>query len=379
MKKIQVGVIGSGMMGTYHIEAVRRIPNAEVVALCDPNEESGRAVCEREGIPNYYLDYKKMLQEINVDVVHNCTPNHLHYSINKYLIENGINVYCEKPLALNSVETEELCRLAEEKGAYVGVNFNYRHNTMVREFHERIKDKGTWGRTFFIRAQYLQDWMQMETDFNWRCLSQYGGKSRTVADIGSHCFDLIQFITGQKICRVFAEFRTIYPQRKKAKGETKTFSRNQQNIEYELVDIDTEDMAVIMFEMEDGTLGCVELSQISSGTKNNLEIAIDGSNYAMQWNQENADKMYISSRDNVKQILYSDAASLTGDAVRYATLPAGHPVGWADALHNAIREFYNTVCNGSPVNYTIFADGDNIVRIVEACLKSNELKEWVIV
>ena len=361
---LRVAVIGAGMMGLQHVEAIRRIPGTEVVAVADANGDLARQAGEQLCIPACYTDYRRMLEEQKPNVVHNCTPNHLHFGINAELLRRGIHVYCEKPLGLNSEETGKLCKLAEQSSAQAGVNFNYRQNVMAQEMHVRMADASRWGRTYLIHGRYLQDWLMYDTDFNWRCRSEYAGKSRALADIGSHFFDLVQFITGQKIVRVNATLKTVLPQRLP--------SPNGQP-----VDIDTEDEALVMFELADGGPGSLIVSQVAAGTKNDLEITIDGSAYSMSWSQENADKLKISTRDTPGSLLYTGREMLQGEARQYATLPSGHPVGWQDGLRNGIQAFYASIRDHAPVNYATFEDGDYVVRVVEACVQSHQEGRWI--
>lgn len=378
MKTIKVGIIGMGFIGRQHVEALRRIPGVEIVAITDTNEASGRKACEELFIPHHYTDYKEMLEKEDLDAVHNCTPNQLHYAINKDIIAHGIHVYCEKPLANTSEETEELVQLAKEHNVYAGVNFNYRQNAIVRQMHERIHDeKQAWGRTYLVRGHYLQDWMMYDTDYNWRVVPEIGGPSRTVADIGSHWFDTVQYILGQRIVRVFADLEIVLKQRKKARKAVETFQEASEDMAYDLVDVQNEDMAFVMVEFEDGTKGQVTLSQLTGGHKNDLEVSVDGSRYSMTWRQENADKLLVEDRREGSTIRYAGAEFLSGDAVRYASLPSGHAVGWADAFRNGMREFYRTVRDGAPQNYASFADASRIVKIVEACMKSSREGRWV--
>lgn len=380
MKKLKVAIIGAGMMGNQHIEAIRRIPNTEIVALSDENIDNAVNICKAKGITKSFNDYKIMLDECHPDVVHNCTPNHLHYPINVEVINRGINVYCEKPLALNSRETLELCTLAERVGVKAGVNFNYRQNVMVREMHERIMSQNgcpQWGRTFLIHGCYLQDWMIVDTDFNWRCLSKYSGSTRTVADIGSHWFDCLQYITGHKVKRVNAQFSKVWQQRKRIINVKSEVGKENAKNKFDLVDIDTEDAAMILFEMDDGTKGETVLSQISAGTKNNLIICIDGSNYSMNWCQERPDRLTISTRYQPDMTIYAGEEMLHGDARRYASFPSGHPVGWQEALKNGIQEFYADIRGECNKNYADFRDGDCIMRIVEACAESSKKRRWI--
>lgn len=374
-KTIRTAIVGAGMMGRTHTEALRRIPGVEVIALADSNKAQAEQTCDELFIPGCYEDYREMLAKESPDTVHVCTPNFAHYEVCKAAIMAGVNVYCEKPLANTSSETAELCALAQAYNLLCAVNFNYRHNAIVQEMRERIVAKD-WGRTFLIHGTYIQDWMMYDSDYNWRCVPQLGGKSRTVADIGSHWFDTVQFITGQKIVRVFAKLMTVLPQRKKFITQANTFQK-QSGDSYELVDIDTEDAAFILVQLKDGTMGSLVLSQVSAGYKNGLTVSVDGSRYSMTWNQETPDRLYLGSRENGVTYVQAEAAALHGAAQRYATLPPGHVVGWNDALRNAIQSFYEELRAEPNNRFARFADGDRVVRIVEACLVSNEREQWV--
>lgn len=379
MQEIRVGIIGTGMMGNTHAEAIRRIPGTKIVAICGSRSyEKNRKMADELGIPNAYADYKEMLDKEQLDVVHNCTPNNMHYEINLEILKRGINVYCEKPLAMTSEETAELTRIAAEKGVKAGVNFNYRHNATVRDMNERLKmpvSEGGAGDVYLVHGTYIQDWLMYDTDFNWRCVSEIGGASRAVADIGSHWFDTVQYITGHKITSVYAKFITIFPQRKKPEKEVATFT-TVKDVSYKSIDIDTEDAAYIMVKFDNGVMGNVVVSQVSGGRKNGFQIDVDAAQYSMRWFQEDCDKLLIGTR-NCNSIYHAGAEMLHGDAVRYATLPSGHPLGWADALRSAVREYYNDVKGVSACNYATFADGDYIERIVEACVKSSREDKWV--
>lgn len=371
---IRAGIVGAGMMGKTHTEALRRIPGVEVAALADPNEALARKTCDEMYIPGCYGSYEEMIAKEHLDVVHVCTPNFAHIEVCRAAIRAGVNVYCEKPLANTSEETAELCQLAREYNVLTSVDFNYRHNAVVQEMRERVHSAG-WGKTFLIHGAYIQDWMMLDSDYNWRCDPALGGKSRTIGDIGSHWFDTVQFITGKKIVKVYAKLMTVLPQRKKFTTQAATF-QSQTGDAYKLIDIDTEDAAFVMVQLEDGVLGNLVLSQVSAGYKNGLKVSIDGSRYAMTWEQETPDRLYLGDRQTGTTCVQASAAAFQGMAAKYASLPAGHVVGWNDALCNAIGSFYAALRNGDARRYADFADGDYVVRIVEACLKSNETGNW---
>lgn len=378
MKKIKVGVIGIGFIGKQHIEAIRRIPGTEVVAISDNNADMVKNVGLEMDIDKCFTDYKDMLSIDEIDVIHNCTPSGMHYQINKDIIESGKHVYCEKPLTLTADEAKELVMLAKERKISAATNFNYRHNAMVREMQELISQKKI-GEILLVNGQYLQDWLLYDTDYDWRMDPKLGGNSRAVSDIGSHCFDTIQFILQKKITSVFANLITVYPIRKRTEKGNGTFSSSGKVLEE--VKISSEDAAFIMVKMEDGTQGIINISQVSAGKKNNFMINVNGNKASLEWNQERADKLVIGKRDSGNEEIYVGPQYLSGHAVQYATLPAGHSVGWADALKNAINSSYCSIRNNSYMDktqgYATFEDAHYIMKIVEACIKSSKTKTWI--
>jgi len=385
MKTLRVGIIGAGFTGQQHAEAIRRIPGTDVVALSDCNAKIAISKCEQLYIKDCYSDYKEMLSQPDIDVIHNCTPNNMHHPINKNIIRSKKHVFCEKPLAVSTQETSELLSLATQTGVAHGVNFNYRQNSMVQEMRQRV-NSGDTGRIFMIHGHYLQDWLLYDTDYDWRMDPVIGGPSRAVADIGSHWFDLAQFVTGKRIQSVYANLMTMHPVRKHRSSKNETFSANTGELDEELmneVKIASEDAAFITMKFEDGTPGLLVVSQVSAGRKNDISINIDSSEYSMEWQQERPDVLFTGHRNKPNQVFCSSPQSLTGDAKRYATLPAGHPVAWHDALRNGINEFYQSIRNNTyssgTQNYATFKDGHRIVALTEACVESSKRNQWVTV
>ncbi|MDO4321394.1 MAG: Gfo/Idh/MocA family oxidoreductase [Lachnospiraceae bacterium] len=380
MKKLKVGIVGSGMMACNHMDALGRIPGAEVVAIADPYAKSLKEVAENYGVPYTFSDFKEMCENVKPDVIHDCTPNNEHFSINEYAIMNGIGIYSEKPLTVTLEEADKLCDLLKKNPVPNGVNFNYRSNAIVREMRARIRT-GQAGSPLLVHGGYLQDWLMYENDYNWRLDSRRGGVSRAVADIGSHWFDTVQLVLDKKITSVYARLLTVYSERLKPLQEVQTFSKAQEEATYERVPVDTEDAGMIMVQFEDGTLGNAVISQVSGGYKNGLSLTVDCAKCSLRWNQEEADHLIIGNRENGVAKVYAASGGMTQDANAYATLPGGHPAGWADALRNNIRLFYNAIQNDTyqqpDQEYATFEDAAYIMKIVEACLKSNQLNRWV--
>lgn len=380
MAKLKVGIIGVGFVGEAHIEALRRLNSIdiEIKAAAASSLESSKKAAEKLKVPNYYADYQKMLAEEDLDIIHNCTPNYLHFPINKAFMEAGVHVFSEKPLVLNSREAAELLAILESRDIYAGVNFNYRHYPLVKEMKQKVKNE--LGRLFHLRGSYLQDWMLFEDDYSWRVDPKQGGKSRAVADIGSHFCDLLQYLTDKKIKRLTAKTKIVHPERQKPAAEIKTFAQAGEDKKYEQVEVKTEDYASVLFEMEDGTAGNFTVSQVDAGHKNDLFIEISGSKKSLSWSQENANQLFIGHRDQANQILSRDPSLLSSEAAERCYYPGGHIEGWSEGLKNSIKDFYNCIlAAGDPADYDFatFADGALEVKITEAILKSSREEKWV--
>ncbi|RFU64417.1 gfo/Idh/MocA family oxidoreductase [Peribacillus saganii] len=382
MEKIKVGVIGTGFIGPTHIEAIRRLGFVEVVALAGSSQESAEKKAAELGIPKAYGDFRDMLKDSEIQVVHNCTPNNLHFEINREIILAGKHVLSEKPLAMDSKESAELLALAQEHGVVHGVNFNYRQFPSVQNLHAKI-GHGDLGKVNLVHGSYLQDWLLYETDYNWRLAPEVGGKTRAVADIGSHWCDTVQYVTGKKIVEVFADLATVIPVRKKPMSNVATFgAQNTEEVIYEDVPIHTEDYASVLVRFEDGSKGVFTVSQVSAGRKNRLSFEISGSKSSAFWNQEEPEKLWIGHRDNPNEMLLADAALFSPEARSAIHHPGGHNEGWPDALKNMMLNYYTFIREGKDpakdkTNFATFEDGHISMCITDAILESHQQQKWV--
>jgi predicted dehydrogenase len=382
MEKIKVGIIGTGFIGPTHIEAIRRLGFVEVVGLAEMGQDLADKKAAELGIPKAYGDYCDMLKESEIQVVHNCTPNHLHFAINKEIILAGKHVISEKPLAMNSEESLVLLGLAKKHGVVHGVNFNYRQHASVQNLRAKIAI-GDLGKVNLVHGSYLQDWLLYATDYNWRLAPEVGGKSRAIADIGSHWCDTVQFVTGKKIVEVFADLATVIPVRKKPKTNVATFgAQSSEELEYEDVPINTEDYASVLFCFEDGSRGVFIVSQVSAGRKNRLSFEINCSKNSVFWNQEEPEKLWIGHRDKPNEILLADPALFASQAKSAIHHPGGHNEGWPDALKNMMLNFYTFIREGKSLetdkpNFATFEDGHVSMCITDAILESHSDQKWV--
>ena len=378
MGKITTGIIGSGFIGPAHIEALRRLGFVEVIALADVDEKTARAKAKQLSVPVAYGDYKQLLKDKDIQVIHNCTPNHLHFRITRDALLAGKHVVSEKPLAMNSKESGELVSLAKKMNLVNAIDFNYRFYPLIQEAKEMVRTNRL-GKIYTIHGSYLQDWLLLETDYNWRLDVKLGGASRAVADIGSHWCDLIQFIAGLKITSVYADIRTILPFRKRPKAEIETFKGKQAKPRgYQRIKVRTEDYGSVLLKFDNGAPGVFTVSQVSAGRKNRLWFEIDAEKRSLCWNQERPNEMRIGYRDKPNEILPKDPSLLSRRARAYAHYPGGHPEGYPDGPRNLFERVYQFILKrkGKP-EFPTFQDGHNEIVITEAVLESQRKKKWV--
>lgn len=375
---INVGIIGSGFIGPAHIEALRRLGFVQVVALCDGTLEQAQEKAQALNIPHAYGNVEELLAHPDLHVVHNCTPNHLHAQINRQILRAGKHVFSEKPLCMTPEEARELVGLAERAGVVHGVSFVYRQFAMVRQAQSMMRE-GSLGRLFASHGSYLQDWMLLDTDYNWRVDAALGGASRAVADIGSHWCDTVQFVTGRRIVEVMADLSIVWPTRKANVAGNSTFTQEDSAV-FENKAVTTEDFGSVLFRFDDGSKGCFSISQVSAGRKNRLSFEINGSEKSVAWDQEVPQQLWIGHRSQANQTLSDDPGLMNRDAADSAHFPGGHIEGWPDAFKNMMAQFYRAVQTGvMPVKplFATFYDGANVMYIIDAIVKSHQQQRWV--
>ncbi len=381
MSKIKAGIIGMGFIGVSHLEAIRRIGLAEIVAVADVNYELARKKAEEYHIPQCYQTVEELLGDPEIQAVHNCTPNHLHLRVNTQIIKAGKHIFAEKPLTKTSSESARLLDLLKEYPSTVAaLSFNYRMNPLVQEMKQRIL-RGDIGKITLVHGSYLQDWLLFDTDYNWRLESEISGASRAIGDIGSHWIDCVQHVTGSRITSVCSDLATIHSIRKKPKGQVETFAVNL-NIETDEKKVDTEDYGAVLFRMENGVHGVFHVSQVSAGRKCHLNFEVDGTQASLYWNQENADQMWMGFRDRDNSQVFRNPNLMAPQARQFTYLAAGHPEGWNDAFKNNIESFYKFIAQGKklghdPSDFATFAEGHYIMKLIEAILESSRTRQWV--
>jgi len=376
---IKAAIVGTGFIGPAHLEALRRIPNVEVVALVELNQALADEKAKQLGIPRAYV-FADMLNQSDIDVVHICTPNFLHYSQAKAVLEAKKHVICEKPLAISLEEAEDLVKIAKSSGLVNAVHFNLRYYPMVRQM-KVMREKGELGEVYSIMGSYLQDWLFLQTDYNWRLEPDKSGDSRAIADIGSHLLDITEYVTGLKITQVMADFSTVHKTRLKPLKAIETYSGKMlTEADYQEVPINTEDHATVLLRFDNGSKGSITVSQVNAGRKNRLNIEIAGSVSAFEFNSERPNELWIGKREKANEQLMKDPSLVHREVSTLVSFPGGHNEGFPDTSKQLFKEVYAAITTGKQPehpSYPTFADGWRELLIGERIVESNKKQAWV--
>jgi len=370
-ERLRVGIIGPGTIGRLHAEAVHRV-GARLVALAGRDESKTAALATEVGAERIFTDYRTLLEQTDVDVVHVCTPNNLHFAMARDALEAGKHVVCEKPLTLTSQESRILVDLAAETGRINAVGYNNRFYPLVQEIRHRIA-VGLVGRAFAFRGRILEDSLLFETDFEWRLDPRQGGESCAMATIGCHLIDLASFVLDSPTREVCASFLTVHPVRRR------TVHRGQDAFT-EDIRISSEEVANVLIRFANGVHGTLDLSRAAAGRRYRIAIEVDGTKGAVAWSSESANELWLGNRDEPNQVLLRDPSLLSERGRRYTSYAGAYSEGFADTMKHMVASVYQQAIAASPTHdFATFADGHQALLVHEAVLRSVRERGWVTV
>ena len=368
--KLRFGMVGGGGggIGPCHYAGAVMDHKAELTAGCFSRDE------EKNGLygglwgvkdpARLYKDYRAMAEgeaarEDGIDFVSIVTPNDTHFEIAKCFMEHGIHVMCDKPLALNLEQGEELARIAKERDLLFGLTYTYAGYAMVRQARDLI-ERGELGDLLYVRAQYPQEWLavalvaQKSDQSLWRLDPARTGPALATADIGTHCEHLIHAATGLVPRRVLAKFDT-YPR-----------------------DLPLETNTTILLEYPGGVTGTIWASQIAIGHECDVSVEAYGTKGAIEWNHSAPGLLKFTRLNEPTQILTANRECNCIEANRLCRLPSGHPEGYFEAFGNLYRSFCEHLtakkAGTLPASYTYPTIEDGIVglKFIRACVESNQ-------
>ncbi|GAA2171877.1 Gfo/Idh/MocA family oxidoreductase [Agrococcus versicolor] len=349
----RVGILGGGFMARVHAHAARSA-RAELVAIASSSLPRAAEAAAALGVGTALPDAAALIAA-DVDVVHVCTPNTTHAGLAAEAIAAGRHVVCEKPLATTVEDAQALVDALDASGLVGAVPFVYRYHPMVREARARLAASGQ--ALLSVDAAYLQDWMLLPGDDNWRAGAALGGPSRAFADIGSHLLDLVEFVAGERIVALAATTRTVHAHRGDAA-------------------VANEDIAGVLFRLGGGAVGTALVTQMAPGRKNALAIEWHAADASYRFEQERPDELWIGERAG-SRLLQRDPEILSPDAARLSRVPGGHPMGYQDAFDAFVADAYAAIAGEAPDGLPTFHDGLRAAVLTDAVLRSAASGEWI--
>ena len=371
-RKIRIGMVGGGrdaFIGGVHRIALRLDGYYELVAgsfssKFDNSKETGSNLgLDKDRVYKTYQEMadKESSRPDGIDVVSIVTPNHLHVPVAKIFADKGINIICDKPLAMSSAEAIELKKIIESKKIIFALTHNYTGYPMVRHAKHLIQ-RGDLGTIRVIQAEYPQDWLTTKAEDSglkqaeWRTDPNRSGGGGCIGDIGTHAFNLIRFISGLEVDELSADIHTF------VKGR--------------LLD----DNAQIMLRFKGDAKGAIWSSQVAVGNENSLQIRVYGEKAGIEWKQEDPNYLYYTRFGQPTQRITRGSESASKEANDSSRIPPGHPEGYLEGFANIYsdvsKELFSKINNQKYDNskdcYPTIHDGIEGMRFIEKVLESNK-------
>ncbi len=374
--KLDYLMIGGGpgsFIGGVHKMAVDLLGKARLVGGCfSQSFEKSRAQAKQWGLDESraYKTHDDMFKAESArpdkpDFVVIVTPNHMHYPAAKAALEHGFHVSCDKPLCLTPEQADELVKLSRDKKLEFLVTYTYTGYPLVRQAREMVR-RGDLGDIRLVAAEYLQDWLADAADpgnkqADWRTDPARSGIAGCMGDIGSHAENLIHFITGLEMKSLSANLDTFVAGRK------------------------LDDNGFVWCAMENGAKGSIWASQVAVGRENGLSIRIYGTKGAIEWHQENPNRMLFVPKGEPGRVMTRAQGYLTPHAARYTRLPTGHPEGLFEAFANLYDGFISSIQarndGNAPGEFDLYPDvrdGARGIKFIHSCLESTKKNSaWI--
>ncbi len=372
-RKLRMGMIGGGkdaFIGAIHRIAANMDGQVELVcgALSinrDIAIDSGRSLFLPE--ERTYTNWEEMLQKESelpegerMDFVTIVTPNFAHYAPAAMALQKGFHVVVEKPITLTLQEALSLKEIIEQTGLVLCLTHTYSGYPMVKHARQIVKE-GALGKVRKVFVEYRQGWLSqlLEREGNqgaaWRTDPKKGGKSAVMGDIGTHAFNLAEYISGLQVTQVCADLNTMVAGRQ------------------------LDDDGSVLLQFDNGARGVLAATQVAAGEENNLSIKVYGEKGGLEWHQQEPNTLLLKWLDKPTEMLRAGNAYLSDIAKHNSRTPGGHPEGYLEAFGNIYRNFIRTVTgklNNNPVDSDIVefpsvTEGIRGMAFIDSVVRSN--------
>ena len=295
-----------------------------------------------------------------IDAVSIVTPNHVHAGPIIEFMNMGFHVICDKPLTISSENAQDIRDVVDGSDKIFALTHNYIGYPIIREARDFVQGGGI-GKVQKVYAEYLQGWLvdpleeTGQKQASWRTDPDQSGPGGSLGDIGTHAFNLLEHISGEKVTRLMAQRRMFVPGRR------------------------VDDDAMVMMELSGGGNGMLCSSQVCSGRENGLKLRIFGTEGGVEWDQEHPNDLKITYKDKGSEIRRPGNSYLGEDTGKLTRTPAGHPEGYLEAFANIYRGFARSIRGeeGVPEAYASIEDGVRGVRFIEAAIESSDKESWI--
>jgi predicted dehydrogenase len=379
-RKLRMGMIGGGkdaFIGAVHRLALNMDGQIELVAgALSINPEvavdSGQSLFLDES--RIYTDYKIMLEKEaalpagkRLDFVSIVTPNFVHFDPAIRALDNGFNVVIEKPIAFSLDEAKQLKKKVEETGLSLLLCHTYTGYPMVKQAKQLLKS-GVFGKIRKVFVEYPQGWLSTflektgQAQAAWRTDPKKSGAAGSMGDIGTHAFNLAEYVTGLQVTEICAQLNIV--------------------VEGRLLDDD----GAVLLKFDNGATGVLMATQVAAGEENNIKIRGYGEKGGLEWKQEDANTLLVKWLDRPTEIYRAGAGYLNSFASHNCRTPAGHPEGYLEAFANLYRNFslcINAKMKGEKpreewLDFPSIEEGVRGMAFIENVIRSGKATEkWV--
>ncbi len=367
----RVAIIGTGGIARVHVRLIREL-GGELVAVCGRTLSAASAF----GHADPHDDPARMLQQLAPDIVHVCSPHHLHAAHSIIALSAGAHVLCEKPMATSVEDARRMIDAADHAGRIGAIAYTYRGYPLIEVLRAKVA-AGAFGTLRRAGGCYLSQDVLDADKYVWMFSPGTSGRSYALMDLGVHWLDLVEFVTGQRIVELSAQFSTHQPERiwRGAPGEGTEppgFHTEDGGIR---VRHTLEEQADLLIRLDSGAAGSVTVSGLSPGHPNTIRLSIDGSERGADWDQQ--DPNVWIERSTLGNTTHQRAPEdLPADLGWMSLLPPGHAEGYVDAFRNIIFECWSAM-QGASTGYPRFTDGLRGLRLIEAAVQSATSRRMV--